>query len=46
MGDDGEDLVAALVEQVVGAHDGKGTIGIEFLPGSVEEDGQVVMVVE
>jgi len=46
LGNDGKDLVAALVQQVVGAHNRKGTIGVEFLSGSVEENGKVVMVVQ
>jgi hypothetical protein len=46
LGYDRQDLVAALVEQVVGAQDGEGPIGVELLPSSVEEDRQVVVVVQ
>ena len=46
LGNDGKNLVSALVQQVVGAQNGKWTVGVEFLPGSIEENWQVVMVVQ
>ena len=46
LGDDWQYFVAALVQEVVGAQDGEGSIGVDFLSASIEEDGQVVVVVE
>lgn len=46
LGDDWQDFVATLVQEIVGTQDGEGSIGVEFLSGSIEENGQVVVVVE
>ena len=42
----GENLVSSFLEEIVGAQDGEGTVGIEFLSASVEEDGKVVVVIQ
>ena len=41
-----QDLVSSLVEQVVGAQQGEGSVWVEFLPSTVEEDRQIVMIVQ
>lgn len=39
-------LVAALIEQIIDSQDGKTSVGINFFPSSVEEYGQIVVVVQ
>jgi hypothetical protein len=46
LGDDGEDLRAALLEHVKHALDGQEAVGVLLLADTFEEDGQVVVVVE
>ena len=46
LGDDGENLIAALIEQIVGAENGKGAIGVKLLPGPIKKDRQVVMIIQ
>ena len=41
-----QDLVSSLVEQVVRAQQGEGSVWVEFLPSTVEEDRQIVMIVQ
>ena len=42
----GQDLVAAFVQQIIGAQDSEGAIGIELLSGAIKEDGKVVMIIQ
>mmetsp|Transcript_76045 Transcript_76045/g.213209 ORF Transcript_76045/g.213209 Transcript_76045/m.213209 type:complete len:352 (+) Transcript_76045:283-1338(+) len=42
----GQDLRAATLEHVVHALHGEEAVGVLLLPGAIEEDGQVVVVVE
>ena len=46
LGADGEDLGSALLEHVEHTLDGKESVGVNLLSNSLEEDGEVVMVVE
>jgi len=42
---DGENLVAALLEHFVDAHDAEEPVGVELFAEAVEEDRQVVVVI-
>ena len=41
-----QDLVAAFIQQIIGAQNSEGTIGIEFLSSTIKEDGKVVVIVQ
>ena len=41
-----QDLVATFVQQIIGAQNSEGAIGIELLSGTIKEDGKVVVIVQ
>ena len=45
MGDDREDLVSAFLEHFVDTHDGKESVGVELFAKTIEENGEVVMII-
>lgn len=43
--DDGEDLVASLLQQIVDTHDCETSVRVDFLSASVNKNWQVVVVI-
>lgn len=42
----GQDLVTAFVQQIIGAENSERSIGVELLSSTIKEDGKIVMIIQ